>query len=240
VRIRRLSVAILVGALQVVFAQAADDAPASRAIEANTVSAQDGLGIRMLRSVEPDEPGPFTAKARLHRYLQNLIGPVPLLFEAAAAGTMQGLDKPPEWGQEPGGYFKRLGNDFAYHGVRSTLSYATAGFLREDNRYFASGKSGILPRVAHAVAATVIAHNEDGRDRLSVSAITGVVGASLISRAWSPPSWQGGGSVGHSIAYTFAAEAGFHVFQEFVPDIIRSLQKEKPPRRLRSGVSATP
>ena len=165
---------------------------------------------------------------------------MPLLFEAAAAGTMLGLDRPPEWGQEAQGFFKRFGSDFAFNGVRSTLSYTTANLSREDNRYFASGKSGTWARVAHAMASTVIAHGPDGGERVSVSAITGVVGASIISRTWSPPGWQGGGSLGRSIAYTFAAEAGFHVFQEFVPDIIRGIEKQKPPRPARSGVSATP
>jgi hypothetical protein len=240
VHIRLLSVALLAGALDVLFAQPPNDVPASQAIAADAIPAHEGLGIQLLRMVQPSQPGPFSQKARLHRYLQNLAGPVPLFFEAAAAGTMLGLDRPPEWGQEPGGYFKRFGSGFAFNGVRSTLSYVTADLSREDNRYFASGKSGIFARVAHALASTAIAHGADGGERISVSAITGVVGASIISRTWSPPNWQGGWSVGRSIAYTFAAEAGFHVFQEFVPDIIQGFEKQKPRRRARSAVSATP
>jgi len=225
--------------LHVAFAQA-ESAPSNGAVAAVAVPAHEGLGIQILRMVGPSEPGPFSQKARLHRYLQNLAGPVPLLFEATAAATMLGLDRPPEWGQEASGYFRRFGNDFAFNGVRSTLSYVTANLSREDNRYFASGKSGTWARVTHAMASTVIAHGPNGGERVSVSAITGVVGASIISRTWLPPSFQGGSSIGRSIAFSFAAEAGFHVFQEFVPDIIRGLEKPKGRRLPRSGGSATP
>jgi hypothetical protein len=221
---RRLCAAVLLGALRIAFAQT-EPAPA-----------RDGFVVGALRLVQPAEPEPLTERERFHQYLLNTIGPVPVFLEGAGAGLSQAVEIPSEWGQGASGYFHRFGNNLAYNGVRNTLTYATSILFREDTRYFASGKEGTWPRVAHALASAVMARDTEGRDRISISAIAGVAGAAAISRAWSPPNLQGGKNVARAMGITFAGQAGFNVFREFVPDLIRRLQRRERWSPYRAGV----
>ncbi len=185
---------------------------------------RDGIVVRGLELLAPSQPGPITEHERFHRYLLSTYGYAPALAAAASSGITQWLDSPPEWGRGASGYGKRVGNNLAYRAVRNTLSYGTSVALQEDNRYFASGKRGIPARLLHALISPVVARRRSGRDSVSVSSITGIVGASLISRAWAPPTRQGADRVGISIGLTCAGTAGLNLFREFVPDLVRALR----------------
>ncbi len=186
--------------------------------------AQPGIMTRTLRRFAPARPAPVTEKQRLRQYLAYTFGVFPLIAKGTGAGLSQWIDSPPEWGQGGEGYARRLGNHLAYNAVRGTLTYTTSVAFHEDNRYFASGKPSVRGRILHALISPVVAHHANGRDSLSYSSVTGIAGASLISRAWSPPSWQGASNIGASIGLSYASTAGFNVFREFVPDLIRALR----------------
>jgi hypothetical protein len=184
--------------------------------------AAPNLIVRVLRPAEPEfEPyHPISGKERLHDYINANVGPYQLFRTAASALVSQGLDSPHEWGQGMAGYGKRFGNDLAENGVRTTLTLAYSFALHEDNRYFASGKSNAALRILHAAFSPFEAHRADGSVRFSFSNAAGVVSASLISRAWAPSSWQGGANIGRNIGLTFAGQAAFNAFREFVPDLL--------------------
>ncbi len=180
--------------------------------------------VRALELVAPAQPGPITERERLRHYLLYTFGPVPVISAAASSGFSQWENSPPEWGQGGAGYGKRVANNLAYKAVRNTLSYAASMALHEDNRYFASGKTGIPARVLHALISPAVARRRSGRDSVSISSLSAIVGASAISRAWSPPSWQGANNIGISIGLTYAGTAGLNIFREFVPDLIGALR----------------
>jgi len=206
---------------------AAQSGSADRVAQQPDPVPRSGLLVKSLRLLEPAKPGRQTRKEKLHDYLMAVGGPVPVFAAAGSAGIGQAINSPVEWGQGASGYAKRFANDLAYNGVRWTLAYTTAPLFHEDIRYFASGKTGVKGRVAHALLSPVLARKEDGREVFSYSGATGIVGASLISRAWSPDSWQHGGNIGKSIAWTYLGTAGLNVFREFTPDLIRALQHRK-------------
>jgi hypothetical protein len=234
--VRRVCAAILLVVAQTVWAETGD--PPAQATD--PVVQRDGFLLRRLRKMEPAKPGPITANERFHEYLWGTLGPVPVFTKFVTAGISQGLDSPPEWGQGSEGYFKRFGNNLANDSVRRSLTYGVASLLHEDNRYFASGKSRIWARIEHAMESSVTARYRADRERISVSALTGAVGAALISRAWAPPSWQTPGSVGRTIVYSIAGQAGMNVFREFLPDLIRHFEKPKPLQPTRPAGSGSP
>jgi hypothetical protein len=180
---------------------------------------------RMLGWVAPGEDTPLTEAQRWHDYWMGTIGPVAIFSQAAAAGLSQWENSPPEWGQGGSGLGKRFANDMAYNAVRNTLIYGTSIVFHEDNRYFASGKSTFGGRVLYALASPVMAKRSSGKRSISISGVTGIVGVSVISRAWSPPSWQGANNVAISAGLTYAGTAGYNLVREFVPDIIRRFRK---------------
>ena len=184
-----------------------------------------GLVSSAIGWISPAEPTPLTAAQRWHDYWVATVGPGAILSEGVAATFGQWENSPPEWGQGGSGYGKRLANDLAYNAVRNTLMCGTAMLFHEDNRYFASGKRTVAGRVVYALASPVTARRASGRRSISISGVTGIAGVSLISRAWSPPSWQGASDVAISAGLTYAGTAGFNLVREFVPDLVRRFRK---------------
>jgi hypothetical protein len=175
--------------------------------------------------VAPSEPSQLTEKKRFHFYLLSVGGPVPILGEAMGAGISQWENSPHEWGQGWNSYGERFGSNLAYNGIRQTISYGTSIVFHEDNRYFASHKKGFWARTGYAALSTVVAQHPDGKRAFSVSAVTGVVGASAISSIWGPPSWKGVGNIAGNAGISFAATAGFNIVREFLPDIFHRHRK---------------
>jgi hypothetical protein len=158
-------------------------------------------------------------------YKADAIGAFTIFKEAAAAAVSQGIGIPHEWGHGAGGYGERFASDLAFNGLHQTIAYGAATVFHEDNRYFASGKTTAAGRTIHAMLSPFETHHQDGRASFSYSNVVGVVGAGFLSRAWEPPSEQDRAHVARSIGYSFLGAAAFNTFREFVPDIIRKIQK---------------
>jgi hypothetical protein len=170
--------------------------------------------------VAPSEPSQLTETKRFHLYLLSAVGPIPILGEAIGAGYSQWTDTPEEWGQGWSAYGKRFGSNLAYNGIRQTLTYGTSVVFHEDNRYFASHKHGFWARTGYATLSTVVAQHPDGRRAFSVSAVTGIVGASAIASTWGPPSWKGTENIAGNAGISFLTTAGFNIVREFLPDVL--------------------
>jgi hypothetical protein len=186
---------------------------------------KDGFIVKLLRPLGPYENSPVTGALRLKAFEDDTIGAFTIFKEAAVAGVSQGIDLPHEWGQGVGGYGERFASDLAFNGVHQTIAYGAATIFHEDNRYFASGKTTAAGRTIHAMLSPFETHHQDGRASFSYSNVLGVVGAGFLSRAWEPESEQGGTHVARSIGYSFLGAAAYNTFREFVPDLIRKLQK---------------
>jgi hypothetical protein len=203
----------------------AQSGAADRVATVEVAPPQDTWIVKVLRPFAPDGDKPLTGKEKFTAYLSDSIGPSSLFREAAAAGISQARDNPPEWGGRISGYGRRFADDLGYNVVHQTIAYSAAALFHEDNRYFASGKTSVKGRTVHALLSPFEAHHADGRVSFSYSGVAGVVGASAIERLWEPPSERGPENVGLSIAYSLAGAAAYDVFREFVPDIIRRIQK---------------
>ena len=89
--------------------------------------------------------------------------------------------------------------------------------LREDNRYFVSGRTGNLHRLLYAIESPFLARHNDGSRHISYSHIGAVIGAALISRAWQPPSTSGMRSATLNGVTSISISIGFDVAREFWP-----------------------
>jgi hypothetical protein len=185
----------------------------------------DGLAVRSLRLFAPSQPTPLTQKERLKLFFARTAGLNPIVASAAGSGFSQWLDSPPEWGQGAEGYGKRVAHRLAFGAVRNGIAYAASAVFEEDTRYFASGKTTAQGRIAYALLSPVTARRGEKRT-VSVAGVGGIVGAALISRAWSPESWRSASDVGACIGLTYAGTAGFNVFREFVPTLIRVIRRQ--------------
>jgi hypothetical protein len=218
----RMRACIVFIALKFAFAQ-----PESTAVRANPdiAPAPDTFVVRTLRHIAPADPTPQSKEDEFREYVSSTIGILPTLGSAASAGAGQWMNLPPEWGQGMEGYARRFGSSFGFNAVRTTLTYGTARVFQEDNRYFASNQPNPVRRVLHALISPVEGRHPSGSDSFSVSSATGIAGASLISLAWSPRSWQGAANTAQSAGLTYGGVAVLNLIREFVPDIIRRIQR---------------
>jgi hypothetical protein len=185
-----------------------------------TTAPEENFFSRLLRPLEPEHYTPISGKTRLREYVGDTFGPYTIFREAAAAAVSQAMNSPHEWGGGTEGYAERFASNMGFVLVHNTIAYGLSSAFHEDNRYFASGKNGKMRRALHAALSPFEARHDDGHVGFSYSNVTGVVGASLISRAWAPPSWRGGENIGKTIGYTFAGQAAFNIFREFLPDLL--------------------
>ena len=164
---------------------------------------------------------PLTQEQRLHNYLHSLYGPMSLLSGAISAGYGQWQHRPEEWQLGAEGYGMRYGSGYAQRIVRETLTFSASSLLHEDNRYFRSTETGAGQRIKHAVLSTFTAHRDDGSTKFSYSRIGGVLGGSLISRAWQPPSTASLTDAMSNFSTSIGVAAGLNVFKEFLPRKLR-------------------
>lgn len=175
-----------------------------------------------LAPVPADEPAHLE---RFGEFVLSTVGPVPLIGEAVGAAIEQWENTPKEWGQGWDALGKRYWSNLAYNGIRQTITYGGSLALGEDTRYFASRRSGIWPRVGHALVSTFTARHTNGKVTFAFSSTAGVIGASAISSAWGPAAWKGPGNIAENSAISFASTAATNVAREFLPDLFHRLRK---------------
>ena len=169
---------------------------------------------------------PMTRSERLRNYLAGLANGESIVRAAASAAVRQAENSPKEWQGGGKGYGYRIGDAFAQHVIRNTLQYGASSVLHEDNRYFASGQSGLFRRMKYAVRGTLLARHDNGSQSISYSRIGGTAGAAFISRIWQPPSATTAGDGAVSFGISMGSQMGFNIFREFWPDMKRRFHKK--------------
>lgn len=160
---------------------------------------------------------PITPSQRFHHYLKRTFGPESWLRTAAGAGWGQGWDRPKEWGEGDAAFGKRFASGYAEHVSETTIEYGLSMAFHEDNRYIKSGEDANGGRLAYALESPFLAHRDDGTRRVSISHITAILGAAVISRQWQPHSTSGYRSAALNATTMFGASMGFDVLREFWP-----------------------
>ena len=196
------------------------------AVSVSGILAADDTAKTVITSPPPAEFSPMTGHERLGRYVRGLGDSQALFLAAASAGIGQANGTPKEWGGGAEGYGLRIGDAFAKHVIRDTLTYGMAATLHEDNRYFVSRETGFMRRTKYAVKSTFLARHDNGDQSFSFSRIGGAAGSAFISRAWQPTSKTTAGDGAVAFGFSMMTDVGFNVFREFWPDLKRRFHKD--------------
>ena len=173
---------------------------------------------------------PLTQSERNALYAKSLVNPWGFMKAAASAGLDQWHNKPREWGQGWGAYGQRAANIEGQYVIQKTVTYLLSSPLHEDNRYFGSGKHGFWPRFEYAIAVgSLLARHDNGKLHISVSQIGGVTAGAFVARLWLPPSQSSAGDAAVSFGITMGTSVAVSVAKEFLPDLLRRLQRKKAP-----------
>ena len=168
---------------------------------------------------------PLTVRGKLRFYVKATYGPGALASKAASSGLNQWLDSPDEWGQGLKGYGRRYASAVGHSTINNSIRFGIGAALREDPRYFPSERKGFLPRMGHALAATLVTRTDSGGRTFAVSRFSGAFGSAFISNTWRP---TGEDNTNHALGragITLALGAGMNVFREFWPDIRRGSRR---------------
>jgi hypothetical protein len=164
---------------------------------------------------------PMSNEERLVEATKDVMSPAVLFDFTAYAAITQGLHTPAEWDTHLDGFGKRLGSAYAENFIDGTITDSIAWGLHEDNRYFASGKHGVGPRLLYVLESAVMARHDDGSRTVSISSLAGAASAAFIARTWQPPSTSSAGDAAASFGFIIATYALRNGFIEFAPRFLK-------------------
>jgi hypothetical protein len=72
-----------------------------------------------------------------------------------------------------------------------------------------------------------LARHDNGKLYVSVSQLSGMAAGAFAARLWLPPSQNSVSNAAVSFGITMGSNAGFSVFKEFLPDILRRIAPKK-------------
>jgi hypothetical protein len=172
--------------------------------------------------------GPLTAKKKLELAVDETIAPSRLLGSVFTSGIGQARNALPGYGQEWGGYGKRLGSSVASNASSHLFgTFLLASMLHQDPRYFVKFFGSPGNRVRYAVERVVVVRTDEGRETFNWSGLLGGLMAEGLANGYLP---DGESTAGKTFS-RFGIRVGFgvldNVVKEYWPTIFRSLRITK-------------
>jgi hypothetical protein len=164
---------------------------------------------------------------RVKIYEHSLVSPEGLIGPVLGASIGQADNTPHEWGQGAAGFGTRLGSAYGRSIIARTIALGVATVDREDSRFVPSGESGVWHRTRHAIVGTFVSRTESGGRMPAISRFLGVYGAGFIANAWEPPSQDHSAQALERGSTALLSSVGWHVFEEFWPDIRHTLHHDR-------------
>ena len=144
----------------------------------------------------------------------NVVG----AFVLGGLSELDGSHRGYGWG--PGGYFKRVGANYADVVDGTMLAGAVYPILlHQDPRFFRQGTGTIKSRLGHALAAPFVCFGDNGRRQPNYSNILGNFTAGAISNAYYPTGERGAGLTLVGGAVVLIEGSLGNIGLEFSPDV---------------------
>lgn len=145
------------------------------------------------------------------------------------AGISQAEDSEEGYGQGAAGYGKRFGAYFADGTIENYMTGAILPtILRQDPRYFQSGKGSFMHRTGYSVSRIFMTRGDNGRQQFNYSEIVGsALSAGISTYSYHPHADQ---NLPNALS-VWGTQVGYDtitlVVKEFWPDIRRKISKNK-------------
>ena len=145
------------------------------------------------------------------------------------AGISQAENSEPGYGQGAAGYGKRYGAALADGTIENFMTSAVfPSLLRQDPRFFQSGKGGFWHRTGYAMSRIFITRGDSGNSQVNFSEIFGsALSAGISTYSYHPHADK----TLPNAASVWGSEVGYdmltYVIKEFWPDIRRKLHKKQ-------------
>jgi hypothetical protein len=145
------------------------------------------------------------------------------------AGISQAENSEPGYGQGAAGYGKRFGASTADGTIENFLTSAVfPSLLRQDPRFFQSGKGSFWHRAGYAISRVIVTRTDSGNSQVNYSEIFGsALAAGISTYSYHPHADK----TLRNSASVWGSQVGYdtitYVVKEFWPDIRRKIRKKK-------------
>jgi hypothetical protein len=179
-------------------------------------------------TVETGNVPPLTAGQKFKVVTRSSFDYIQIPWYGFLAGISQAQNSEPGYGQGAEGYGKRFGAAFADGTIENYMTGAILpSLLRQDPRFFQSGKGGFLHRTGYAMSRIIITRGDSGSQQFNFSEVVGsAMSATISTYSYHPKADR---TVSNT-ASVWGSQLGYDtitiVIKEFWPDIRRKLQKK--------------
>lgn len=171
---------------------------------------------------------PLSAKDKFKLSANLMIDPYTFLWIGFDAALGQAKNTEPAYGQGFEGYAKRYGTSYADTGIGSFMATSLfPALLRQDPRYFQSGKGGVWHRTGYSLSRIFVTRGDSGGAEFNYGEIAGKAVAAGIANAYHPSQQR---SIGNTMSIWGTGilwDAAGNMAKEFWPDIRRHFFKKK-------------
>ena len=144
----------------------------------------------------------------------------PLVFLAAGLGGIgQWANQNPSFGQEMGGFSKRLVTGFADQSIGNIMTEGLfPSILHEDPRYYRRGTGSTFSRTAYAFSRLFVTNTDSSGRRFNYSEWGGNAAATAVSNIYYPDGRTVGSNLG-KLGFQIGLDGLALVLKEFWPDV---------------------
>jgi hypothetical protein len=171
---------------------------------------------------------PISTGTKFKLVAEGAFDPYEFAVVGILAGIGQATNDTPQWGQGAKGYGIRYGADLGDQVIGNFMVGAVfPSILRQDPRYFQSGKGSFGRRFMYALSRVVVTRGDNGNHQFNFSEVGGNALAAGISDLYHPPSARTWAETTQTWGTQIGVDAfGFEI-KEFWPDIRRKVFKKE-------------
>lgn len=172
--------------------------------------------------------GPLSTQRKLELALDETIAPSRSLGSAFTSGISQAHNGLPGYGQEWGGYGKRLGSSMASNATSHMIgTFLLPAMLHQDPRYFVKLHASFGARVGYALRSLVVTRTDSGGEAFNWSGIIGSLAAEGLANSYLPDEERTTGKTFGRFGIRVGFSAVGYVAKEYWPTIFKSLRISK-------------
>ena len=174
---------------------------------------------------------PLSTKEKFKVVTKGSFDYVQIPWYAFLAGISQAEDSEEGYGQGAAGYGKRFGAYFADGTIENYMTGAILpSLLRQDPRYFQSGKGSFTHRTGYAISRIFVTRTDSGHQQFNFSEVAGsALSAGISTYSYHPHADK---TLPNTVS-VWGTQVGYDtitlVVKEFWPDIRRKMQKKRQP-----------
>ncbi|MGO9403882.1 MAG: hypothetical protein ACLPVW_10490 [Terriglobales bacterium] len=162
---------------------------------------------------EPLSPG-----QKFELFVDNSVSVHTLSWAALGSAVGQADDSPTGFGQESGGYWKRVGSSMARQASSNFFgTFVLASTLHQDPRFYPEKKPGFRHAVKYSFERVFVTRSDDGRDVVNWSGLAGPLMAEGLANVYWPHQNRSVGDTFLRYGLDLATKAGGNMLREYWP-----------------------